>query len=59
MDGDRRRLQDDERIAENKRIYELHQQGVSIAGLAERFGYTRFQISHAIRSYKRWMRRGS
>ncbi len=59
MDGDRRRLPDDERLAENKRIYELQQQGVSIAGLAQRFGYTRFQISHAIRSYKKELKRGS
>ena len=57
MGEDRRRLRKQEREAESKRIYELRQQGVTLDGLAERFGYKKEQIVVAINSYKKRMRR--
>lgn len=55
MGRDRRDLKKEAREAESKRIYELREQGVSLDGLAERFGYKKDQIVVAIKSYKRRM----
>jgi len=57
MNEDRRRLTKKERDHENKRINELHDQGVSIDGLAQRFGYSKAQILSCIRRYREKMRR--
>lgn len=50
-------MRKEEREAESKRIYELRQQGVSLDGLAERFGYKKDQIVVAIKSHKRRMKK--
>jgi uncharacterized protein (DUF433 family) len=43
----------DTRKQENKRIYELREEGISRAALAERFGITREQVTKIIMAYKR------
>lgn len=54
---DRRRMDPEERRQENKRIYELRQEGLSRAALAERFGCTKDQITRILMTYRRKLRR--
>lgn len=57
--GDRRRLSREERESESERIYELREKGVSIAGLADRFGYSKSQIINALYKYRKRLKHGS
>lgn len=49
-DGDRRRMNKKRREQESSRIYELRCAGLTIASLAERFGYSPDQIGYILRT---------